>query len=122
MQTILFWHGKRWFVYALTVMPDHVHILAQPMEKSPGVWYSLRQLLPSVKRTTAWEINRLRGRRGRLWQSERMDRMVRNQAEFDEKAGYILDNARRKGLVEDGREYEWFWYPGKEELRRLKQA
>jgi len=118
MRTILFWHQKRWFVHALTVMPDHVHILAQPMEKSPGVWYPLRGLMHSVKRTTAWEINRLRGRTGTLWQSERKDRALRDEFEFYQKATYILENAQRRGLVEHGWEYEWLWCPGKEELRR----
>ena len=118
MRTILFWHEKRWYVHALTVMPDHVHILAQPMEKSPGVWYPLRGLMHSVKRTTAWEINRLRGRTGTLWQSERKDRALRNEFEFYQKATYVLENAQRRGLVEHGWEYEWFWGPGKEALRR----
>jgi REP element-mobilizing transposase RayT len=63
VRTILFWHEKRWFVHALTVMPNHVHILAQPVEKSPGIWYPLRGLMHSVKRTTAWETNRARAHR-----------------------------------------------------------
>ncbi len=117
VRTILFWHTKRWFVHALVVMPDHVHILAQPMERSPGVWHPLRHLLHSVKRTTAWEINRLRGRQGPLWQSERTDRAARGESEFYQKAAYILENAQRRGLVKHGWEYQWFWCPGKEQLR-----
>jgi len=112
---ILFWHTRKWAVDALTVLPDHVHILARPLQKSPGVWFSLAEILHSVKRRSAWEINRLRGRRGPLWQSERMDRIARDEAEFDEKAAYILDNARRRGLVEDPWEYDAFWCPGKGE-------
>jgi REP element-mobilizing transposase RayT len=117
MRTILFWHSKRWFVHALVVMPDHVHILAQPLERSPGVWHPLRHLLHSVKRTTAWEINRLRGRQGPLWQSERADRAARSESECYQKAAYILENAQGRGLVENGWEYQWFWCPGKEQLR-----
>ena len=78
----------------------------------------MRGLMHSVKRTTAWEINRLRERQGRLWQSERKDRAVRDEHEFYQKANYILENAQRRGLVEYGWEYEWFWCPGKEELQR----
>jgi hypothetical protein len=43
---------------------------------------------------------------------------LRNGFEFYQEATYILENAQRRGLVEQGWEYDWFWCPGKEELRR----
>ena len=114
---ILFWHGRKWMVDALTVMPDHVHILATSLERSPGEWFSLAELMHSVKSFTAHKIQRLSGVSGAFWQSERYDRVNRNEFEFYQKATYILENAQRRGLVEHGWEYEWFWCPGKEELR-----
>jgi hypothetical protein len=39
---------------------------------------------------------------------------VRDQAEFDEKARYILNNAVKAGLVEDGWNYDGFWSESEE--------
>ena len=109
---ILHWHAVNWQVHALTVMPDHVHILARPLEKSKDQWHSLSVVLRGVKRQSARAINRLRSRRGPLWQPESFDRIVRDEKEFQEKANYILGNAVKAGLVEDGWLYDGFWCEG----------
>jgi REP element-mobilizing transposase RayT len=119
-QDILFCHEKKWTVHIFTVMPDHVHILATPLQKSPGSWFSLSDILHSVKFGSALKINRLRGVRGALWQRESYDRIVRDAKEFDEKAGYILENASRVGLVDDGWDWDGFWSESKEEMDRRK--
>jgi REP element-mobilizing transposase RayT len=109
---ILFWHERRWRVHALTVMPDQVHVLATPLEMPPGRWHSLSDMLHSVKRGSALKINRLRGTRGPLWQSESFDPIIRNEQEFQEKAAYILSNAVKTRLVADGWRYDGFWCEG----------
>jgi|WetSurMetagenome_2_1015567.scaffolds.fasta_scaffold434215_1 putative transposase len=108
-EEILHWHTVRWQVHMLTVMPDHVHLLATPLECAPGRWYSLTPLLHGVKLGSALRVNRLRGRRGRLWQSERYDRIVVSQAEFEEKSDYIMGNAVRAGITDDALAYDGFW-------------
>jgi putative transposase len=106
---VLFWHSKKWHVYALTIMPDHAHILAQPLQIDVDRWHSLSEVLHSVKRHTARLINAQRQQTGSLWQSETFDRIIRNGGEYDEKATYIFNNAVKAGLVEDGWEYDGFW-------------
>ncbi len=108
-QAILFWHEKRWRVHVLTVMPDHVHILATPLETGIVDRYKLSDILQSIEGYSARSINESRGRKGKFWQTESFDRIVRDQAEYDEKATYILNNAIKKGLIEDGWEYDGFW-------------
>ena len=107
--SILFWHQKRWHVHVLSVMPDHAHVLASPLQSAPTEWYSLSAILHSVKRHSARRINHARGRLGKLWQSESYDRIVRDEAEFDEKSRYVLANALRRGLAEDPWKYDGFW-------------
>jgi REP element-mobilizing transposase RayT len=111
-RAILFWHGKKWAVNMLTVMPDHVHILARPLEISSETWPSLGEILKSVKRASAREINRRRGERGALWQADTFDHIIRSDKEFDQKASYILGNAVKAGLVEDGWTYDGLWLEG----------
>lgn len=97
---IPFWHHKKWLVHAATVMPEHVHVLATPLEARRWEWYSLPEILHSVKRRSARCINTGRGRRGSFWQEERYDRISRGQEEFEEKLDYILHNAARRGWCE----------------------
>ncbi len=106
---VLFWHAKKWRVHALTVMPNHAHLLATPSELAPGTWYSLSSILQSVKGYSARSINASRGTKGQLWQSESFDRIVRDATEYTEKATYILNNAVKAGLVADGWAYDGFW-------------
>jgi REP element-mobilizing transposase RayT len=113
-RAILFWHKRRWTVSALTVMPNHVHVLATPLEQAPGRWFSRPKLVQSVKRHSAKQINVARRSKGSLRQAEGFDRIVRDQAESEEKARYILHNAVKAGLVDDGWEWDGFWWEGLE--------
>ena len=108
-EALLFWHHSKWQIYVLTVMPDHAHVLARPLEMSRGVWHPLDDILHSIKGYTAWEINRRRGRKGQLWQHEGHDRLVRDEREFHQKAEYIIHNAVAWGLVADPFAYDGLW-------------
>jgi REP element-mobilizing transposase RayT len=59
LSAIRHWDRKRWKVYAAVVMPDHVHVLAQPLPKGGGVW-DLAELVHSVKSFSAHEIAKAR--------------------------------------------------------------
>ncbi len=82
-RAILHWHQVKWHVHVLTVMPDHAHVLASPLQSAPTEWHSLSTILHSVKRHSARRINQARARQGKLWQAETYDRIVRDGAEFD---------------------------------------
>ena len=117
LKACLHWNAKKWQVYAVTVMPDHVHVLAQPLEKEPGKWFSLAEILHSVKRHSAHQIGKQRGRTGPVWLDESLDRIVRDDAEFREKLLYIANNAVKAELVEDPLAYAHFWWEGADEHR-----
>ncbi len=112
LNEVLRWHRHAWTVHAVSVMPDHVHILATPLEGAPGEWYSLPQILGRVKGRASYEINRLRGRKGTLWLEESYDRIIRGSRDFDEKFTYILSNAGVAGLTGPLEEYDGFWCEG----------
>jgi REP element-mobilizing transposase RayT len=117
LDACLQWNAKKWQVYAVTVMPDHVHVLAKPLEKEPAKWFSLAEILHSVKRHSAREIGKQRGKGGRLWNPESFDRIVRDEAEFREKLGYIANNAVKRGLADEPEGYAYFWWEGVQEGR-----
>ena len=108
-ESVLHWHHVRWRVHVLTVMPDHVHLLATPLQQTATEWFSLSSILQSVKRYSARQVNIGRERHGRLWQAETYDRIVRDEKEYEEELQYILANAQRSGLVMDPWQYDGFW-------------
>jgi len=95
---------------AFVIMPDHVHALAQPLPlpQSAGV-FDLAEIIHSVKSFSGHQINRRRGRRGSLWQDERYDRIVRDEAEFLEKWQYIMNNPVKRDLVQRWEDYPWLY-------------
>src|SRR5690606_19086439 len=49
MDACLHWHGVRSRVDLVVVMPDHVHLLVHPHPKPNGTYWSLSELLHSIK-------------------------------------------------------------------------
>jgi putative transposase len=103
------WHGIKWQLFTAVVMPDHVHILAQPLIRPTGGVFDLAEILHSIKRFSARKINQGRGIEGSLWQDERFDRIVRDEAEFLEKWQYIRNNPVKAALVSTPEEYLWLY-------------
>jgi hypothetical protein len=66
----------------------------------------------TVKRFSNHEINKHRGGKGSIWQDERYDRIVRDDAEFLEKWNYIRHNPVKAGLAEHPEDYLWLYERG----------
>ena len=79
--------GSRYNLLAYVVMDDHVHVLVEPFTEE-----QLQQIIQSWKSFTANKMQREYGRRGAVWQDEYFDRIMRDEAEFLEKAEYIFNN------------------------------
>jgi REP element-mobilizing transposase RayT len=99
--------GKLYSLYDYTVMPDHLHCIIRPLRLN-GSTVRLSRIYHSFKSWTAQKINNAEGRSGPLWQDESYDHIIRNREDYEEKAAYILDNPRRRGLVVDGAQWPWW--------------
>jgi alanyl-tRNA synthetase/REP element-mobilizing transposase RayT len=107
---------RRYQLYAACVMPDHVHFLFEPQikEQDKGgkpVFWPLDELLHSIKSFTAHEINRLQGTTGQVWENESFDRMIRGDADLEEKFHYICRNPWDSSVVSQTENYPWLWTP-----------
>ena len=107
----------RFELYAACVMPDHVHILIEPAikeEDSTGsaVFFSLTEILHGLKSFTAHEINKLREKRGQIWEKESHDRLIRSEQDLREKFLYISRNPWDAGVAKANEDYPWVWFPG----------
>jgi REP element-mobilizing transposase RayT len=112
LETLRYWDNRKWNVYAAVVLPDHVHILAQTLIRPAGGFFDLAEILHSVKSFSAQKISRQRGVQGAIWQDERYDRIVRDEAEFLEKWQYIRNNPVKEGLAPSPEEYPWLYEKG----------
>ena len=117
LKSLLFGHeGNRYQLYAACVMPDHVHFLFEPQIKEQDkegkpVFWSLVELLHSIKSFTAHEINKLEEASGQVWENDSFDRMIRGDADLEEKFHYICRNPWDSGVVPPTENYPWLWTP-----------
>ncbi len=65
--------------------------------------------MKGIKGKTARLLNQGRRSKGSVWQAESFDRIVRDQAELDEKLEYMLNNPVKAGLTADPWNYAG-WY------------
>ncbi len=112
LDTLRHWEGLKWKIFAAVVLIDHVHVLAQPLPKGQDGAFDLAEIIHSVKSFSSQKINRLREKAGSLWQDERYDRIVRDEAEFLEKWQYIRDNPSKAGWESQPEEYPWLYEKG----------
>ncbi len=115
LNAIRHFHGDRYELFCACVMPDHFHFILQPWikerdENGESVFWSLSDLLHSIKSFSAKEINKAEGTEGTVWERERHDRYMRSDRDLNEKYRYIMENPLRAGLVEDFNQYEWSWW------------
>ena len=108
---VLYDHSRRYDLEFGVVMPDHTHLLLQPLEISTGVWHDLADIMKSLIGASARRINQLLGTSGAVWQEEYFDRIVRDGHEYDEKVDYMWNNPMKAGLVLHPEDWEYFIFP-----------
>ena len=88
--------GERLAMISFVIMPNHLHAL---FVQNP-LW-PLEKLVRSWKGFTARQINKLLGRTGSLWQRDYFDRLVRDEAHFQNCVRYIRRNPSKAKLGAD---------------------
>jgi REP element-mobilizing transposase RayT len=119
LESILRWKDQRYELYAAGVMPDHVHLLIEPMierndETGNSIFFSLSKVLHSIKSFTSNQINKIERTNGPIWETESFDRMIRSESDLQERFNYITRNPWDAGVVTPKEDYPWVWYPGAE--------
>ncbi len=87
IDAINYYDGERFGVLGYIIMPNHVHMLAVPLNG-----YKLKENISSLLKYAATKINRLSGRKGTLWQTEPFDSIVRNALQYNRCVEYIQHN------------------------------
>jgi putative transposase len=121
--------GTKYHLFAYCVMPNHIHVLLQPIEadghatssemvgpryatfdralETPDAQSPLSKVLHSLKSYTANRVNELLCRTGQLWQHESYDHWVRDDGELERIVAYIADNPVKAGLAARAEDWRW---------------
>jgi REP element-mobilizing transposase RayT len=117
--TFLHFDGVRYRLHAWVVIPNHIHVLFEPIEE-----WALAKIVASWKKFTARKIkdhlrraNQENGVPGTanfsidkdkpVWYREYWDRYIRNKRYYEETAAYIHSNPVAAGLVEAPNDWPW---------------
>jgi type I restriction enzyme R subunit len=92
---LLHFDGVKYHMGDFIIMPNHVHLLVGLLGDT-----NIEAQCRSWKRFSANQINRWRSGRGRFWQEESFDHLVRNADQFERFENYIAENPRKAGLAD----------------------
>jgi predicted solute-binding protein/REP element-mobilizing transposase RayT len=92
-QALQFFQGQRYHLDGFVVMPNHVHVLVQPL-----AGFHLGEIVRSWKSYTARQINKAFSRSGTVWMQESFDRIVRDWAALVRCRAYIARNPEKARL------------------------
>lgn len=84
-------------------------MLIQPCLKSETEYWSVSSILHSIKSYSSQPVPKVMKHIGTVWQSERYDRIVRNDQEFEYYWEYITQNPVKAGLSAIAEEYPFLW-------------
>jgi REP element-mobilizing transposase RayT len=117
-QSLLRFDAHRYRLLAWVVMPNHIHVLFQPMNG-----WTAAKIVASWKKFTANKICDHRFRTGEgpappVWHREYWDRYIRNQDHFQQAIDYIHANPVKAGIAATPEAWPWSSaFPGNANLR-----
>jgi REP element-mobilizing transposase RayT len=101
-------NGTKFDLGVAVVMPDHVPMIFAPLvDQQAREVYSLAAIMDAVKGASAHTINKMHRRKGRVWQAESFDRVLRSSENLDAKIIYLPENPVRAGIVEESTDDSW---------------
>jgi type I restriction enzyme R subunit len=91
--SLLHFDGERYHMGDFVIMPNHVHLLAAFFTED-----GMTKQCDSWLHYTAWQINKLLQRKGKLWAQEPFDHLVRSLDQYEYLRRYIADNPYKAKL------------------------
>jgi len=102
------YHDTEWFdTVVFCIMPNHVHLVLTPKEKTETTDYSLAEIMHNIKRNSAKRANETLCRTGNFWQHENYDHIIRDEMEMIRVVKYVLHNPVKAGLVDEWTKWKW---------------
>ncbi len=109
-QALRFYHLKLYLLHAYCVMPNHLHLLIQPLPNNNNEFPKNSDIVRKIKSWTAHQINVILNREGTIWQHEYFDRYIRNQADYGRTVQYFLGNPVKAKLAKQHEAWPWSYF------------
>ena len=93
--SLLHFDGQRYRMGDIIIMPNHVHLMVAMKSED-----ALVAQCDSWLHFSAHQINLLLGRKGKFWQQEPFDHLIRSSEQYEYLRKYIRENGRKAGLKE----------------------
>ena len=93
--SLFYFDSERYQLGDLVVMPNHVHLIVSLLG-----FTEITTQCTSWKRFTAKKINEALGNRGRFWQEESFDHLIRSPEQFAAVQAYIRNNPKHLNFDE----------------------
>jgi putative transposase len=113
MEEIKNMEGSQYKLIACCTMPNHVHMLVEPLlvegasHSGKSARYPVTDTLRLLKGRTARKSNLVIGRTGSFWQHESYDHVIRDDEELERTILYILNNPVKAGLVKQWKDWKF---------------
>ena len=99
-QVLLARHNQDYYLHAWVIMPNHVHLLLEPLNSCV-----LSDILQAIKSISAHYANQFLARECAFWQRESYDHLVRDEDDFNHAFEYIAQNPVKANLAKLSEEY-----------------
>ena len=94
VETIEHDHGAGYLLHCWTIMPNHLHVIAQ-FDNGTEV----RPTVETWKKISAHRINKAMSRNGSVWANGFYSRIIRDAAEYRRQIAYVMANPTSAGLT-----------------------
>jgi len=101
--------GRQWELLILGVLPDRTELMFKVHEASTGRPYELSDIVEKAKTRVGKAIIKKSEERWPPFYEESYDRIVRDEAEFEERWQAIFDAPVNEELAEAAEEYDCLW-------------
>lgn len=96
-----YYDGKEYQLICYCIMPNHIHLVFELINKERQVG----DIVGSVKKFIARRANKILNRKGKFWQTESFDRLIRDEIELYFTIKYVLMNPVNAGSVNEWNEW-----------------
>jgi REP element-mobilizing transposase RayT len=101
-EAVLHFDGQRYRLLAWCIMPNHVHVVVEPIQGG-----RIGSIVHSWKSFSAKQANHVLGRSGPFWHRDYFDRFIRDEGHLARTIEYVENNPVKAGLVTTTAEWPW---------------
>ena len=108
--------GVKYHLLSYCIMSNHVHVLFDTSQQIrnkarhltgeiPENYMQLHEIMRLIKGSTAYNANKLLGKKGKFWMKDSYDHFIRNERERLNVINYILNNPVKAKIVANWQDY-----------------